>query len=79
MQAAVLDTVAIDIDNAGYIFKAGGYIVKSSGYMAVYDNREEDSEEDNSNLAKLPSVKKKQVLSVNNLNKEQTMAKTLIL
>ncbi len=71
MQAAVLDTVAIDIENSGYIFKAGGYIVKSSGYMAVYDNREEDSEDESSNLSRLPSVKKKQILSVNNLEKEQ--------
>lgn len=71
MQAAVLDTVAIDIENSGYLFKAGGYIVKSSGYMAVYDNREEDSEDESSNLARLPSVRKNQILSVNSLEKEQ--------
>jgi DNA topoisomerase-1 len=71
MQAAVLDTLSIDIENSGYIFKAGGYIVKSQGYMAVYDNREEESEDGASNLASLPSVKKRQTLSVSTLEKAQ--------
>ena len=71
MQAAVLDTVSIDIENSGYIFKAGGYIIKSRGYMAIYDNTDETQDEDEVNLAKLPTVKKNQVLSADSIEKQQ--------
>ena len=70
MQAAVLDTMSIDIENSGYIFKAGGYIVKSQGYLSVYDNTEDDTD-GTSNLARLPQVRKKQVLNSDSLKKEQ--------
>ncbi len=71
MQAAILDTVSIEIENSGYIFKSGGYIVKSKGYMSVYDNIEESEEEYDINLSKLPKVKKNQVLVSNSITKDQ--------
>ncbi len=70
MASAVLDTLTIDIENSGYSFKSGGYIIKSRGYMAIYDNRDEESEEEE-NLAKLPSVYEKQILLSENLLTEQ--------
>ena len=69
MASAVLDTLSIDIENSGYIFKSGGYIIKSRGYMAIYDNRDEG--EDEENLAKLPSVSEKEALTQQKLETEQ--------
>ena len=69
MASAVLDTLSIDIENSGYIFKSGGYIIKSRGYMAIYDNRDES--EDEENLAKLPSVSEKEALTQQKLETEQ--------
>ena len=71
MQSAVLDTVSIDIENSDLIFKTGGYIIKSRGYMAVYDNTEYDAEENSVSLAKLPEVKKNEILNVVSVTKEQ--------
>ncbi len=70
MQAAVLDTLTLEIENSGYIFRSGGYTVKSRGYMAVYDNTAEE-QEDSVNLSRLPSVKKGEVLSAESVVGEQ--------
>ena len=71
MQAAVLDTLSIDIENSGYIFKAGGYTVKSRGYMSIYESSESNNEEDSENLSALPTVKKNQILKASSIDKEQ--------
>ncbi len=72
MQAAVLDTVTVEVENSGYVFKSGGYVVKSRGFMAIYDTDDYDTaEEDNVSLAKLPEIKKNQILSCVSLEKEQ--------
>ena len=72
MQAAVLDTVTVEVENSGYIFKSGGYVIKSRGYMSIYDSAEEESyDEDNVSLSKLPKFKKSQLLQCASLNKEQ--------
>ena len=70
MQSAVLDTVSVDIENSGYIFKTGGYIVKSRGYMAIYDNTGEDGEESVS-LSKLPAVKEGESFTKSEIKAEQ--------
>lgn len=68
MAAAVLDTVSIDVENAGYLFKASGYTVKFRGYMAIYDNTEEDdSLTEEENFARLPQVTEGQTLAVSEL------------
>lgn len=74
MASAVLDTVTVEIENNGYIFKTGGYVVKKQGYLALYveDKSDEDNQEpDSVNLTKLPNVKKGQVLAVKDIVKEQ--------
>ena len=72
MQSAVLDTVSVDIENSGYIFKSGGYVVKSKGYLAIYEDSDEDnSEEDNVHLTKLMNVKEGDELSCIAVNKQQ--------
>ena len=70
MQAAVLDTVSIEIENSGYIFKVGGYTVKSRGYMAIYDNSVEE-EDDEMRLGALPKVKKNEALLSDGVAKQQ--------
>ena len=70
MQAAVLDTVAIEIENSGYVFKSSGYTVKSKGYMQVYDNTDENADSEMS-LIKLPDVESGEVLSVDKIEKSQ--------
>ena len=63
MAAAVLDTVSVDFENAGYVFKAGGYMIKFRGYMAVYDNTEEDLLQDAEiNFSHLPQIREGQTL-----------------
>ncbi len=60
MEHAVLDTVSVDIENSGYLFKTGGYIVKSKGFMVLYDHSDEepaDGEIDDVSLARLPQIK----------------------
>ena len=57
MAAAVLDTVAMEFENSGYIFRAGGYTVKSRGYMSIYGADDEDMTEDEENFTKIPSVR----------------------
>ena len=72
MQAAILDTVTVEAENSGYIFKSGGYVIKSRGFMAVYDTEEYEGADDESvSLAKLPEIKKNQVLKCASLEKEQ--------
>ena len=74
MAAAVLDTVTVEIENSGYIFKTGGYIVRKQGYLALYvedKSDDNDQEPDSINLTKLPNVKEGQILDVKTIIKEQ--------
>ena len=73
MESAVFDTVSVEIENSGYIFKTGGYVIKSRGYLTVYDNTEEvDSTDGESvNLSKLPTISEGQTLCVSQIKKEQ--------
>ena len=74
MESAVLDTVSVDIENNGYIFKTGGYIVKFRGYMAVYDALDKDAEDmdDNGlNFYKLPDIKVGELLTSEGIKKQQ--------
>ncbi len=74
MASAVLDTVSVELENSGYIFKTGGYVIKSMGYLSIYNDQSDDAdshEADGENLAKLPSVKRGEVLRLSELLKEQ--------
>ncbi len=66
MQHAVLDTITVDVENSGYLFKAGGYIVKSKGYMVLYDHSddtEKEQEIEDVSLSKLPNIKEGEIFS----------------
>ncbi len=73
MEAAVLDTVSLDIENSGYVFKSSGYTVKSKGFLALFDTaqEEESDEEENTNFAKLPDIREGEVLRGENVTGTQ--------
>jgi len=73
MASAVLDTVSVELENNGYIFKTGGYVIKSMGYLTIYNDQPEDeiTDIDDVNLAKIPDVKRGESLAVNVIAKQQ--------
>ena len=73
MESAVLDTVSVEIENNGYIFKTGGYVIKSKGYLTIYDYVSDDAQDNENglNLASLPNIKKNEILSASALEAHQ--------
>ncbi len=71
MAAAVLDTVSMEFENNGYVFRAGGYTVKSRGYMAIYDTDDDDGLEDEENFAKTPDVREGSTLPYADVRAQQ--------
>ena len=75
MEVAVFDTLAVEFECAGYVFKASGYTVKSRGYMVLNDTAPDadkySSDEDDVQLAKIPSVSKGEVFDIGDVKKEQ--------
>ncbi|MBE6633056.1 MAG: type I DNA topoisomerase [Ruminococcaceae bacterium] len=68
MESALLDTVSVDFDCEGYLFRTSGYSVSFQGYMAVYEEAEEEAQNtaDNPGEVKnirLPDLKEEQKLS----------------
>ncbi|MDF2521873.1 MAG: topoisomerase [Clostridia bacterium] len=45
MQAALYDTISVDINAAGYIFKATGSILKFDGFLRVFMDYKDDKDE----------------------------------
>ncbi len=41
MQSATLNTLSVELECAGYLFRAGGYSVAFPGYMSVYEEAED--------------------------------------
>ena len=80
MESALLDTVTIDIENAGYIFRSSGYTVKHPGFMAVYEEAKEEKDEDSQKEedekeARLPEVAAGDVLTLTKLAPSQHFTK----
>ena len=74
MAAAVLDTVSVEIENSGFIFKTGGYVIKSKGYLTIYDyvsDDPQDPETEELNLLSLPNIKRGEVLHSTGIKKQQ--------
>ncbi|MBR3806572.1 MAG: type I DNA topoisomerase [Clostridia bacterium] len=73
MESCALDTVSVDIENSGYVFKTGGYTIKFRGYLSVYDSADKDAgelDEDDLKLSRLPSLEEGEKL-VGNAPKAQ--------
>ncbi len=77
MMPALYDTVTVDMDAAGHLFRVGGYTVKFRGYTVVYDNHDKEEIEATGDFAagKLPSLKKNQVLTLSELTPAQHFTK----
>ena len=69
MAAAVYDSVSIDVESAGYVFKANRSSLKFSGFMAVYEEGRDEDEE--VRQSPLPDLKEGESLKLNALNPEQ--------
>lgn len=69
MSAAVYDSVTIDVESAGYIFRANHSSLKFSGYTAVYvEGKDEEEEELQSPL---PDLKEGEALTLDQFDKQQ--------
>ena len=65
MASALLDTVTTDIESAGYLFRASGYTVKFQGFMAVYEESENTSKNDDEpQKTKLPDINENDILKL---------------
>lgn len=63
MEAAVLDTVLVNFENAGYTFRTSGYTVKFRGYMDIYSSSEDEEFDSEMNFTKLPAIKRGETLA----------------
>ncbi len=68
MQNAVMDTVSVDIDAAGCLFKASGYSVKFDGFTKLY---EESRDGDNEQGGALPVITKGEKLKAKEVKGNQ--------
>ena len=69
MESAVYDSVGIDVESAGYHFRATHSSLKFSGYMAVYvEGKDEDEEAPQSPL---PDLKEGEVVRLDKTTPEQ--------
>ena len=69
MSSAIYDSVTIDVESAGYTFRANHSSLKFSGYTAVYEEgKDEDEEEAQSPL---PDLKEGEGLSLGEMNRAQ--------
>ncbi len=68
MQNAVMDTVSVDIDAAGCLFKASGYSVKFDGFTKLY---EESKDGDSEQGGALPVITKGEKLKAKDVSGNQ--------
>jgi DNA topoisomerase-1 len=67
MESAKLDTLNVDFESEGYLFRTGGYTVAFQGYMAVYEEstdepvKKADDDDDIKNF-KIPNITEGQAL-----------------
>ncbi|MDY3785929.1 MAG: type I DNA topoisomerase [Eubacteriales bacterium] len=77
MESAKLNSVAMDFECSGYIFRSSGYTIAFPGYMAIYNDTEadessekRDGSEDGKNV-KLPEVNEGELLKCKRIDKAQ--------
>jgi DNA topoisomerase-1 len=69
MASAVYDSVSIDVESAGYIFRANHSSVKFNGFTAVYEEGRDDEEEEIQ--SPLPDLKEGEGVKAENFTPEQ--------
>ncbi len=73
MENALFDTQAVDVESAGYIFRANSQRIKFSGFLAVYEEGRDDPEEEE--VATLPALSEGEVVNLHELNPNQHFTK----
>ncbi|MBQ3069061.1 MAG: type I DNA topoisomerase [Clostridia bacterium] len=68
MAACVQDTCQVDIEAAGYIFKASGHTVRFDGFTTLYTESRDDKDEDS---VALPPLEEGQTLTLRDLQGNQ--------
>ena len=74
MACAVLDTVSVDFESGGYIFRSSGYTVTFRGYMAVYEEEEDEKSGDDElpqKSTRLPALNEGELLALDNIDSQQ--------
>ncbi|EUJ32381.1 DNA topoisomerase I [Listeria cornellensis FSL F6-0969] len=69
MAPAVLDTMRVDLDNNGVMFRANGSKIKFAGFMKVYVESNDDNKEEKENI--LPDLKKGDKVESQSLEQRQ--------
>ncbi|MBC1491370.1 type I DNA topoisomerase [Listeria booriae] len=69
MTPAVLDTMRVDLDNNGVMFRANGSKIKFAGFMKVYVESNDDNKEEKENI--LPDLKKGDKVESQSLEQRQ--------
>ena len=69
MAAAVYDSVSIEVESAGYQFRANHSSIKFNGFTAVYEESRDDEEE--KPQSPLPDLKEGETLRLNRLDSAQ--------
>ena len=71
MASAVYDSLSIDVENSGYIFRASHSSLKFSGFTAVYEEGKDAGEEEEKKTSPLPDLKEGEPLTCKKLEKTQ--------
>ena len=77
MASAKINTVVVDFENNGYIFRSSGYTVDFLGYMTIYEETNDttqmsaDDAFDPEKNAKIPSIAENEVLKAKKIDAEQ--------
>ncbi len=69
MTPAVLDTMRVDLDNNGVMFRANGSKIKFAGFMKVYVESNDDNKEEKENI--LPDLEKGDKVNYETLEQRQ--------
>ena len=69
MSAAVYDSLSIDVDNSGYVFRASHSSLKFAGFTAVYEEGRDEEEEQRT--SPLPDLREGEALTGKALEKVQ--------
>ncbi|MGE5397828.1 MAG: type I DNA topoisomerase [Chitinophagales bacterium] len=68
MEAAVYDTVTVDVTDHGLVFRASSSKIKFSGHLAVYNDNGEEEEKSKTTL---PELSEGEQLTLKNVNMDQ--------
>ena len=71
MAAAVMDQTTVDIDAAGYTFRASGSIVKFAGFTRVYEEGKDDQAPAAKGKVRLPALNERDALDLHKLDPKQ--------